>query len=259
MDENQNTNQNSSDNGGIFGSSINFSNPATSQNPTQQNTNQKDGVEVSEEVRNDLSEALNNPLGAASNPAKQELQEKKPVAQVSQADFSADTLNESRKTEEKELQDLGVTVINPQEVRHDTNVFDATSHFNPVNIEKSEIKKQFNDKLETQDLEKDFSETFRSDNLSTIKSPKDNALDQEEQRLKKLHTELKNKAQEKKQFVKEGLERLKKEKESLGRELQEIKEIEEVAAQIYEKIKHIETLDDELDTLEKKAQEELSL
>lgn len=263
MDENQNTTQNttpnSSDDGGIFGASMNFTNPTSSQINVTQDVSEEKHADDTKDIQNtqtpknafdamlfNAQQSNDTAVNLSSDPAQQQKSIKNPLVPENQKD----------EDEEKELEKLGVQVVEKTPQTHNTNVFDSASAFNPQNVQ----KKSNMPVVETKDLEKDFSETFNTGPsvLSINSQETDDALEKEEQKLKKLHQELKNKAGEKKQKVREGLENLKKQKEILGKELQEIKEIEEVAAKIYEKIQHLEQIDTELDDIEKRAQEELS-
>jgi hypothetical protein len=111
--------------------------------------------------------------------------------------------------------------------------------------------------VSTNDLEADFSQTFSVPISTPIALAGDDPILLEEEKLKRLHKELKDKANSKKIVVKERLEKLKLEKESLGRELNDIKELEEISQKIEEKLKSLESLDNEIDSLEKQAHEEL--
>lgn len=110
--------------------------------------------------------------------------------------------------------------------------------------------------VETKDLEEVFTKTFNSP-LASVSSEEDNPIAEEEEKLRRLHKELKDKAGSKKVVVKERLEKLKIEKESLGKELEDIKELEAIAGKIEEKLKSLETIDTEIDSLEKQAHQEL--
>lgn len=148
------------------------------------------------------------------------------------------------------------------------NIFNSDSSFKQKemesvkNIIQSNIPPQqdmvepTNPPVETKDLEEVFTKTFNTP-LQTLSSKENDPILLEEEKLRHLHKELKDKASSKKIVVKERLEKLKIEKESLGKELEDIKELEAIAGKIEEKLKSLETIDTEIDSLEKQAIQEL--
>lgn len=166
----------------------------------------------------------------------------------------------------KETQDLtsmGVTFVGDESPKQEKNIFSQDSSFKEKEMEALGMKEpggntpQNTVRVDTKDLEADFSKTFNTPVSSSSHEDTGNPIALEEAKLKRLHKELKDKASAKKIVVKERLEKLKQEKESLGKELEDIKELEGIAAKIEEKLKSLETIDTEIDTLEAKAQEEL--
>lgn len=167
---------------------------------------------------------------------------------------------------EKEAEDLtsmGVTFVGDESPKQEKNIFSQDSSFKEKEMEALGMKDagentpQNTVRVDTKELEADFSKTFNTPISASPQEDTGNPIALEEAKLKRLHKELKDKASAKKVVVKERLEKLKQEKESLGKELEDIKELEGIAAKIEEKLKSLETIDTEIDTLEAKAQEEL--
>ena len=277
MDDNQNTNQtadqNTSDGGGIFGSFMSAGSQTTS-TATPQNINMSDNNNLSTPVSfgSDVQNTQKSPFesivaeGTATAPGGELQAEAPSIAQLPSRSVFADEVNQAPSSTDqkprddmKELESLGVTVVDESATPRNTTVFDSNSQFKKTQTPVSSVMTQPTSvPVDTKALEEDFSNTFSGSSLMDTKSSTVDALDQEEQKLKKLHSELKARAEQKKQKVKEGLEKLKKEKELLGKELQEIKEIEEIASKIAENIQNLEQIDTELDDIEKRAREELS-
>lgn len=285
MDENQNTNQtqdqNASDSGGIFGSFM-ASNAIPTDTQTQQMSDQSsatqqiasNNVSQNSSVVSDFDSVVAGdaniipPTQSQNDLSVSQTKTSETQRPFSSAGFefgsshtqdsvSTPHAKENQDPDMKELESFGVTVVDDTSKKPNVTVFDANSQFKDTQTTQAPAQKQAA-LVDTQELEKDFSNTFSTSSVSNDTNSSVDALGQEEQKLKDLHSQLKARANEKKQIVKEGLERLKKEKETLGRELQEIKEIEEIATKISEKIKHLEEIDDELDDIEKQAQQELS-
>jgi len=241
-DENNTSVNNEDSSGGIFGST-----PLIMQSQTNQTSNdsQKDESQKSDDTQVIDSEEI---ITVPSEPTT-------PVPEATQ-----NTLKNK-----EELSSMGVTFVDetPQEEK---NIFSKDSSFKekeqeqiiaikPVETPKSEAVQA----VETKDLEADFSQTFNTPIISStaISDEGGDALGLEEQKLKRLYSELKDKASKKKIIVKERLEKLRVEKEALGKELEDIKEIEALATTIDEKLKNLQAMDTELDSIEKKANEEL--
>lgn len=181
--------------------------------------------------------------------------------------------------EEDDITSIGVTFVDEQnETPVETNIFSQNSSFkdkeeeavksliqpetssvsNP--IQQSNIPQEIiSNDVPTQELEDDFSKTFSGSSFSSTQNQEssDDHLKIEEEKLTRLHKELKEKAAAKKIVVKQRLEKLRSEKESLGKELEEIKEIEGIALKIEEKLKALVSIDGEIDSLELQAKEEL--
>lgn len=282
MDDNQNSNQeegqNTSDGGGIFGSFMNANIPQTnntqtqndaivSENPNSNSTNIQSAQTFADDTQSDSVFdsviARGNSVNSSEKQATPQVFPQTPfqnkVSDPGEKKTSeiSSTEEQNPKTDFEELESLGVTVVNEAVKPQNTTVFDANSQFKNTQTIQGVPLKQVTT-MDTQELEKDFSETFSERSFATSSKDSIDLLDQEEQKLKKLHVELKARAEQKKQKVKEGLEKLKKEKELLGKELQEIKEIEEIATKIAEKIQNLEQIDTELDDIEKRARAELS-
>lgn len=184
-----------------------------------------------------------------------------------------------KKTQEDDITSIGVTFVDDQEeIPAETNIFSQNSSFkdkeeeavksliqpeissvsNP--IQQSNIPQEIiSNDVPTQELEDDFSKTFSGSSFSSTQNQEssDDHLKIEEEKLTRLHKELKEKAAAKKIVVKQRLEKLRSEKESLGKELEEIKEIEGIALKIEEKLKALVSIDGEIDSLELQAKEEL--
>lgn len=170
-----------------------------------------------------------------------------------------------------DLISMGVTFVSDKAPQQEKNIFSKDSSFKDKELEQiaskpqqeSEVKKpeptpvKSVPVVETKDLEADFSKTFNTPLGVQKESDATDPIALEEEKLKRLHKELKDKAGAKKVVVKERLEKLRKEKESLGKELEEIKELELIASKIEEKLKNLETIDTEIDTLEEQAHKEL--
>lgn len=171
----------------------------------------------------------------------------------------------SEEDTKKEVTSMGVTFVDeaPEE-KQEKNIFSKDSSFKEKEMQdlgmnnSSETDTQkTQQKVETKDLEADFSKTFNSPIVASGDINEQDPIALEETKLRNLHKELKDKAGAKKVVVKERLEKLRQEKESLGKELEEIKELEAIALKIEEKLKSLETIDSEIDSLEAKAREEL--
>lgn len=236
------------------------------QTPTNQSTNDDGGG------------IFGSPLIFSSNSAPQG--QVSPVAQTTNApveeqkivitnDFQDEEKNPEVKAPEEDLVSMGVTFVNNEvPPKQEVNIFSENSSFKhkemeavaPVLTQKTpEPVSKTTPEVPTEELENDFSKTF-STPVSSFSHETSSGLDpikQEEEKLKRLHRELKDKAAAKKTVVKERLEKLRSEKESLGKELEEIKELEGVALKIEEKLKALEAIDTEIDSLEHKAKEEL--
>lgn len=235
---NQSTND---DGGGIFGSPLIFSSNTVPQNQT---SNQQ----AVDTTSNDVNSADEQKI-------------------VITNDFKDEEKVPEKKAPEEDLVSMGVTFVNNEvPPKQEVNIFSENSSFKhkemeavaPVLTPKTpEPVKPIAPEVPTEELENDFSKTFNAPEFSHNTSNQSDPIKQEEEKLKRLHKELKDKAAAKKIVVKERLEKLRTEKESLGKELEEIKEIEGIAVKIEEKLKALETIDTEIDSLENKAKEEL--
>lgn len=164
---------------------------------------------------------------------------------------------------EDDLVSMGVTFVGDDSELPAKNIFSADSSFREKeeNAVQEIVKNQFSPQkeenpVETKDLEEDFSKTF-STPIETPTLAEEDHLRMEEEKLRRLYKELKDKAGKKKVVVKERLEKLRIEKESLGKELESIKDIEAIAQKIEEKLKSLEVIDNEIDSLEDQARQEL--
>jgi len=243
-DTNQSTNQNQSNNDGgrIFGTTMNFAsdagqvNPQTDPQVSPQITNQNN-LDAGEEKEALQSIGITFVDDDASAPTEPNIFSQN--SSFKQEPFGAVSANQKAMSEKKPV---------------------IEDHLASVSIPPAESLVQ-QDVVDTQDLEKDFSETFHTENggvshLFDTGSQED-PIAIEEKKLKRIHKELKEKAAHKKIVVKERLEKLKQEKESLGKELEDIKEIESIAQKIEDKLKTLETIDTEIDALEDQAKQEL--
>ncbi len=185
----------------------------------------------------------------------------------------------AEEVKEDDLVSMGVTFVSDDAPKQEKNIFSKDSSFKDKEQEQiSPISKKVETKIpepsktqqikeekptntppvDTKDLEADFSKTFNTPVTAGHDLPDgEDPIALEEQKLKRLHKELKDKAGSKKVVVKERLEKLRKEKESLGKELEEIKELELIASKIEEKLKNLEAIDSEIDSLEEQAHKEL--
>lgn len=194
------------------------------------------------------------------------------------ANLRQDSLETKNSFEEnkKDLENLGMTVVDGVKIP-ETNIFDTESSFSinpqkgtvpeanqpmfrgvqvPQTVATNEIQDPIQDTVETKDLEKDFSDTF-SVHPEHEQALEQVSLDAEEQKLQNMYDKLKEKADHEKVLLKKELENLKKEKEKIGARLDSVKEIEAVAAKIQEKLQNLKKIDNDIDDLEKKAQESL--
>jgi|GEM_PF-1635293 len=242
------TNNNS---GGIFGSPMNMQN-------TQSTPIAQDEKAENEQIVSDTFSTPVNDKNLVSDSFALPTEENK-------KDSVVEENNTTLEEEKHELQDLGMTVVDGQPSQ-ETNIFDSNSSF-PVSQEKkseestdtkedSIVTKALPEIVETKDLEKDFSETFSVDSDSE-QVLEEVSLDVEEEKLKKMHDKLKEKADHEKTLIKKELEDLKKEKEKIGKRLETVKELESLASSIQEKLQSLEKIDNDIDSLEKKAQASL--
>ncbi len=237
MNDQTSTNQPADDGGGIFGSPLIFSS--------------------------------NTPQGQTQVPPVTDSQEENKVENSEeQKIIITNDFKDDQKAPEEDLVSMGVTFVNNEvPPKQEVNIFSENSSFKqremeavaPVLNQKKPdpIVPQATKEVPTEELENDFSKTFNAPEFSHENSEIRDPLKLEEEKLKRLHKELKDKASSKKVVVKERLEKLRIEKESLGKELEEIKEIEGVALKIEEKLQALESMDTEIDSLENKAKEEL--
>ncbi len=259
-DDTQNGNN---DGGGIFGMPLSFTPPATNlANTTQQQVSEpaKEPQDAQGSKEPDMSQNTSsgsNLIGVPITPVAEDIEEVK----------------------EDDLVSMGVTFVSDDAPKQEKNIFSKDSSFKDKEQEQiSPISKKVETKIpepsktqqikeekptntppvDTKDLEADFSKTFNTPVTAGHDLPDgEDPIALEEQKLKRLHKELKDKAGSKKVVVKERLEKLRKEKESLGKELEEIKELELIASKIEEKLKNLEAIDSEIDSLEEQAHKEL--
>jgi hypothetical protein len=245
-DDTQNANN---DGGGIFGTPLSFT-----QGAQTQPTDDQGSSEPVKENQAPQETVPSNFIGVPITPLEEE-------------------------PKEDDLISMGVTFVSDEAPKQEKNIFSKDSSFKDKEQEQispilkqtpslepktPELTKETPVKtplppVDTKDLEADFSKTFNTPvGLSHEDVPEgQDPIALEEQKLKRLHKELKDKAGSKKIVVKERLEKLRKEKESLGKELEEIKELELIASKIEEKLKNLEAIDSEIDSLEEQAHKEL--
>lgn len=283
MNDQQQTPQNNNS-GGIFGSPLMTNQVAGSvNNSSNQNTTQDESNSIPLSISDlGLSDQINNQEKNVEAPTSdfpvpenqnnevvEEQQELKPSDQNQEVPHSQNSTDQ--------LKDLGVTVVDDQiDSSHKTNVFDQNSSFASqsgiennssvvVDSELQDTSKDINQKeddqdknLETKDLEADFSEAFGGDDSEVHQEIEDVSLDDEERKLQSTYDKLKEKADAEKILIKKDLEKLKEEKEQIGKRLEKVKEIENIALKIKDKIESLKTLDQDIDSLEERAHQQIS-
>lgn len=256
MSDQTNTTTNN-DSGGIFGIPLNTSSN-TNNSAVQNQQDDQSGMGQSTIPANPVVDSDENL--SSQNQSNPIVQSPDPI--------------QNQNSEEDTFAKMGLDVVDENDQAKPSNIFSPDSKFREK--EQSEIGAQTqtsepapvlqntqkqtentSDDVDTQELEKDFSNTF-SDSHSKEAVLPEISLDSEEEKLRTIHAKLIDKASLEKRAIKEELEKLKQQKEAIGARLEAVKELEEVAAKIQEKLQNLEQIDSDLDSIEQQAKSKLS-